>query len=70
MVVRANRGHHALVDISADDLVIDTYRGRFNDCAVRITHIPSGVCVASEEGATSEENREAAMCSLRDALGA
>jgi protein subunit release factor A len=57
------------VDINAVDLVIDIYRGSANDCAVRITHLPSGICVASEDLPTTEVNQEAAMQRLRQALG-
>ena len=56
------------MEISPEDLVIDTYRGSVNDWAVRITHLPSGICVVSEDLPTSDENREAAMQHLKDAL--
>jgi peptide chain release factor 1 len=56
------------VEISPDDLEIDTYRGPLNDYAVRIIHKPSGVCVSSEDLATREQNHEAAMRLLQDAL--
>jgi protein subunit release factor A len=53
-----------------DDLEMDTYRGPLNDNAVRITHKPSGVCVSSDDLPTSEQNHEAAMRLLQDALDA
>jgi protein subunit release factor A len=56
------------VEISAGDLVIDTYRSAVNDHAVRITHLPTGICVASETWPTREQNHEAAMHLLREAL--
>jgi peptide chain release factor 1 len=58
------------VEINPDDLEIDTYRGPLNDNAVRITHKPSGVCVSSDDLPTSEQNHEAAMRLLQDALDA
>jgi protein subunit release factor A len=57
------------MEINTDDLVIDTYRGAFNDCAVRITHMPSSLCVFSEDQPTQDRNYEAAMRLLHDAMG-
>jgi peptide chain release factor 1 len=56
------------VEISPLDLEIDTYRAPLNDQAVRITHKPSGICVSSDDLPTQEQNHEAAMRLLREAL--
>ena len=68
MAARAHRGHSACVEISPRDLEIDTYRGSLNDGAVRITHKPSGICVSSEDLPTQQQNYEAALRLLQDAL--
>lgn len=57
------------MEISLLDLVVDTYRGPVNDRAVRITHKPSGICVSSDDLPTQEQNHNAAMRLLREALG-
>jgi len=54
--------------IRPEDLVIDEYRSSLNDHAVRITHLPSGVSVSSDDGPTREQNYAVAMQLLREAL--
>jgi len=57
------------MDISLLDVEIDVDRSPTNDRAVRVTHLPSGICVASEDLPTREQNYEAAMHMLQEALG-
>ena len=46
--------------IDAKDLRIDTYGGS----AVRVTHVPTGIAVSSDEGASQGKNRERAIGNL------
>ncbi|WP_422397417.1 peptide chain release factor 1 [Spiroplasma endosymbiont of Othius punctulatus] len=61
------------IDIKTSDLRVDTYRSggaggqhvNTTDSAVRVTHLPTGIVAASQDGRSQHDNKDIAMTMLR-----
>lgn len=64
------------IEVKPEDIRVDTYRSsgpggqnvNKTSSAVRITHVPTGIVAASQEGRLQQENKELAMTILRSKI--
>jgi hypothetical protein len=56
------------LDVDPRDLRVDIVRPRGRECAVRVTHLPTGTQVEAADQPTLEANRRRALERLRAAL--
>jgi arginyl-tRNA synthetase len=65
----AEPGKNIPIDVDPKDLLVDTYRsGKGEETAVRVTHVPTGIVVSSEEEPSQLRNRNHALSLLRSKL--
>ena len=61
-----------MAELRFEDCEIHVFRssgpGTVTQSAVRITHLPTGLVVSSENGATQVENRDRALAKLREQI--
>jgi peptide chain release factor 1 len=76
VIVRENSPHTYQPRVDPDDIRIDRYRGRGSggqrknkvSTAIRLVHIPTGICITRETGRSQNDNLESAMEQLESML--